>query len=246
MIGDTDRDRIGFVLVHGLELGAWVWDDVVPLLERPTVAVDLPGRGSRPAARRSVSLEDGVRAIVADAGRCRADRLIVVFHSFSGVLAPPVVSELGDRAAAVVFVGATVPVEGRRWVDLQPAAQRILLRVLYRLWPDGLLSPARQNRTTLANDLDPEVTTAFLERRVPEAPRLLLDKVTPAVMPEGIPRHYVRLTEDRTITDGRRDEMIRRLTPVTTHDLASGHLPMLGKAAELATILDDVASATAT
>jgi len=56
-------EPIGFVLIHGSELGAWVWERTVPLLTRPTIAVDLPGRGSRPAERRSVTLDDAVDAI---------------------------------------------------------------------------------------------------------------------------------------------------------------------------------------
>src|SRR5215213_4163340 len=43
---------IGFVLVHGGYGGAWNWDEVVPLLDAPAVAVDLPGRGGLPTAER--------------------------------------------------------------------------------------------------------------------------------------------------------------------------------------------------
>lgn len=56
--------NVGFVLIHGSELGAWLWERLVPLLRRPAPAVDLPGRGSRPADRRSLSLEDAVGSVV--------------------------------------------------------------------------------------------------------------------------------------------------------------------------------------
>src|SRR4249919_566583 len=36
-----------FVLVHGAGMGASCWDRLLPHLDRPAVAVDLPGRGSR-------------------------------------------------------------------------------------------------------------------------------------------------------------------------------------------------------
>ncbi|MDP8970108.1 MAG: alpha/beta hydrolase [Actinomycetota bacterium] len=238
---DTAGEPIGFVLIHGSELGAWVWDRLIPLLQRPTVAVDLPGRGSRPVAARSVSLEDAVQAVLDDAESCDADRVVVVAHSFSGVLVPPVVDRLGDRAAAVVLVGATVPEEGKSWADLLPAPQRHLLRLMYRVRPNGMLSPAGQNRKALCNDLDADTTAAFLERRVPEAPRFLLDKVSPALLPTGIPCHYLRLTDDRSITDTAREKMISRLRSVQTHDLASGHLPMLSRPEELAAVLEDIA-----
>jgi pimeloyl-ACP methyl ester carboxylesterase len=239
---DTAKAEFGFVLIHGAELGAWLWERIVPLLQRPTVAVDLPGRGSRPANPRSVSFDDAVRSVIEDAHRCHAQRVVLVAHSFSGVLIPPAVHRLGDGAAAVVFVGAAVPLESKSWADLLPAPQRVPLRLMYRLRPSGLLSPASQNRKTLCNDLDADTTAAFLERRVPEAPRLLLDKVSPAAMPPGLPCHYVRLTDDRSITDAARDRTIRRLDRAQIHDLPSGHLPMLSRPEELAALLERIAA----
>jgi pimeloyl-ACP methyl ester carboxylesterase len=240
---DKDKD-VGFVLLHGSELGAWQWDRLVPLLRRPALPVDLPGRGSRPADRRSLSLDDAVRSVVADVDAWGADRVILVAHSFSGILLPALAGRLGDRVAAVVLVGAHVPEEGRCWVDLQPPAQRAFLRLLYRLRPGGVLSPRGSNRKTLCNDLDEETTTLFLDRRIPEVPRFLLDPVSPAAFPPAVPRHYVRLLQDRSISEAARERMIARLPGAQVHDLDSGHLPMLGRPGELAAILDEVAEAS--
>jgi pimeloyl-ACP methyl ester carboxylesterase len=201
--------------------------------------VDLPGRGSRPADRRSLSLDDAVRSVVADVGRLGADRAVLVAHSFSGVLLPALASRLGDRVAAVVLVGAHVPEEGRCWVDLQPPAQRAFLRLLYRLRPGGVLSPRGSNRKALCNDLDEETTTMSLDRRVPEVPWFLLDPVSPAAFPPAVPRHYVRLLQDRSLSEAARARMIARLPDAQAHDLDSGHLPMLGRPGEL----DEVAEA---
>jgi hypothetical protein len=37
---------LGVVLIHGSTLGGWLWERVVPHLSCPSIAVDLPGRGS--------------------------------------------------------------------------------------------------------------------------------------------------------------------------------------------------------
>lgn len=232
---------VGFVFVHGAELGAWVWDEVVGRLRHPAVAVDLPGRGSRPADPRSVRLDDGVRALVDDARTCEGDRLVVVAHSFSGVLVPPAVHSLEDRVAAVVFVAAAVPDEGKGFVDLLAFPQRVMLRLLYRIKPGGMLSPDQQNRDALCNDLDEAATTTVLGRRVVEAPGLLLDPVSPARLPATVARHYVRCTDDRSASPASRQQMIDRLAPVEVHDLDSGHLPMLSRPDGLVAILDEVA-----
>src|SRR5438874_2380109 len=57
----------GVVLVHGGYHGAWCWDAVVALLDRPCAAVDLPGRGARPAVGQLVTLASCVDAVLADA-----------------------------------------------------------------------------------------------------------------------------------------------------------------------------------
>jgi pimeloyl-ACP methyl ester carboxylesterase len=152
------------------------------------LAVDLPGRGSRPADRRSLSLEDAVDSVTKDVETWGVDRVILVAHSFSGILVPALATRLGDRVAAVVLVGASVPEEGKGWVDLQPPAQRAILRLLYRLRPGGMLSGRGANRRSLGNDLDKATTTMFLDRRVPEAPRLLLDPVSPVTIPAATAR----------------------------------------------------------
>jgi len=83
-----------------------------------------------------------------------------------------------------------------------------------------------------------------LDRRVPEVPRFLLDPVSPAAFPPAVPRHYVRLLQDRSLSEAARARMIARLPDAQAHDLDSGHLPMLGRPGELAAILDEVAEAS--
>ncbi|MGH3949590.1 MAG: alpha/beta fold hydrolase [Pseudonocardiaceae bacterium] len=232
----------GCVLIHGSELGAWLWGRMVAELRSPALAVDLPGRGSRPADRRSVRLEDAVRSVVDDVQKWDVDRVVLIAHSFSGVLVPAVAEALGERVGAVVLVGATVPLEGKSWVDLLPLPQRLLLRGLYKIRQAGLLSPEGENRKTLCNDLDAETTAWFLERRVPEAPHFLLDPVSTATFPPEVPLHYVRLLSDRSVSDAVRERMIGAIPRLEVHDMEAGHLPMLSQPAKLAGLLDGIAA----
>jgi pimeloyl-ACP methyl ester carboxylesterase len=235
--GDT-----GCVLIHGSELGAWLWERMVAELTSPALPVDLPGRGSRPADRRSLGLDDAVRSVADDVQQWDVDRVVLVAHSFGGVLVPALAHSLGEAVTAIVLVGATVPQEGKSWVALLPLPQRLLLRGLYKLRPGGLLSPADQNRKTLGNDLDAATTAWFLDRRVPEAPGFLIDTVPTATFPSDVPLHYVRLLDDRSIADSLRDRMIGALPLAHVHDLHSGHLPMLSQPAALAGLLDRIAA----
>lgn len=232
--------KTGLVLIHGSELGAWLWTRVLSELESPALAVDLPGRGQHAADRRSVRLSDAVSSVVEDVDEAGFGQTVIVAHSFSGVLVPAIAQRLGDRVAGIVLVGASVPRPGTSWVGLLPLPQRLLLRSLYTVRPAGLLSPEAENRKTLCNDLDDETTAWFLSQRVPEAPRLLLDPVPSAKFPKDTPLHYVRLLGDRSITDHARDRMIGDLPKVQLHDMDTGHLPMLSKPAALALLLDGI------
>lgn len=235
-------ERTGYVLIHGSELGGWLWENLLPRLDGPAIAVDLPGRGNRSADRRTLRLEDAVEAVVSEVDALQAERVILVGHSFSGILLPEVVRRRPERIAAVVFLGATVPMAQRSWVDLLPLPQRLFLKLLYRLRPAGMLSPASETRKLLCNGLDEAQTARVVDQRVPEAPGYLLDPVPTAEIPSDVAVHYVRLTEDRTITDGARAEMSARLPAAQVHDLSSGHLPMLSHPEELAEVLARVAA----
>jgi pimeloyl-ACP methyl ester carboxylesterase len=46
------------VLIHGGGFDSRCWDLLLPCLKGPVVAVDLPGRGRRPAAPESVTFGD--------------------------------------------------------------------------------------------------------------------------------------------------------------------------------------------
>ena len=238
----TREGAAGLVLVHGSELGAWLWERLEAELDVPALAIDLPGRGGHAAPRRSVRLTDAVTSVIDDTIAAGMDDVVLVAHSFSGILAPAVVAGLGDRVRAVVLVGATVPMLGSSFVDLLPLTQRLLLRAMYRVRPDGLLSPAGENVKTLGNDLDEETTAWFLSRRVPEAPRLLLDPAPVASYPDDVPVHYVRLLQDRSISEPAREAMLTRLPDAQIHDLDAGHLPMLGQPELLARLLEKVAA----
>jgi pimeloyl-ACP methyl ester carboxylesterase len=249
-VSDTeDRPDVGLVLVAGAELGAWTWERLTDHLDVPAVAVDLPGRGARPAPGRDVHLADAVAAVVADADTLPVDRVVVVAHSCRTALLPDVAAALGDRLAAVVALGAPVPPDGGAWADLLPRAQRLLLRLLARVRPDGVVSPESANRRGLCHDLDAEATRRVLADRVAEPPGPLLERPVTHGLPEGVPLHVVRLLDDRSGAPA--IPPLGATGPATGgsaarhHELAGGHLPMLARPADLAALLAGVVAEVA-
>ena len=57
---------VTFVLIHGGASSSSFWDLLVPYLERPAFAVDLPGRAGKPADPMTLTVDECVASIVAD------------------------------------------------------------------------------------------------------------------------------------------------------------------------------------
>lgn len=118
-------DRVAFVLVHGAFHGAWCWDRVRPLLEqagRDVVTPTLTGLGERagelsPDIGLSTHVDDVVQVL--EQGDLRD--VVLVGHSYAGMILPAVAVRAADRLARLVFLDAFVPKDGDRCFDLMPA-----------------------------------------------------------------------------------------------------------------------------
>src|SRR4051812_8860360 len=111
-------DHATYVLVHGGGSTARFWDRLLPFLDRPAFAVDLPGRNGKPADFASLTVDDEAASVVADVeAEAIEGPIILVAHSSGGLVVPAVVAALGDRVARVVLNAALVPAEGGFGID---------------------------------------------------------------------------------------------------------------------------------
>ncbi len=232
----------GIVLVHGGYHGAWCWDRLLPWLDAPTLAVDLPGRGSHPMDLDDVTIELGADSVLADIDAAGFDRLVLVGHSLAGVSLPVIAGRLGDRVAHLVFISCLVVPDGQSVVTMTPPAQREQAdRRLRTGEGETSVLSADHHRGLLGNDLDEEQWSFVLERVGPDSMRFFTDPVTWGTHVHGQPKTYVRLLQDRAVPLVDQDEMIRRLgSSVTVHDIDAGHEVMITKPRQLAAILSRI------
>jgi pimeloyl-ACP methyl ester carboxylesterase len=235
--------ELGLVLLHGAMLGRWIWARVEPLLAGPAIAVDLPGRGTRPADVTKLTLEDVVDSVTSDIESWAVERVVLVAHSLSGILVPALISRLPDRAVRAVFVSAAIPEPGAAYLDVLPRSERLFLRIVLLTQRKGLLTPGWAARRALCNDLDEPTTRLVLERLTREAPGLYHAPV-PGDIPPSTPTLYVKLTSDQGFSPAVQDQMIARLPAPRLEEMDAGHLPMLGHPDHLAAILNSVIEPT--
>jgi len=223
--------------VHGAGMGADCWDRLLPHLARPTIAVDLPGRGSRAdVSLTSMNLDDCAQAILDDVADV-SDGMVLVAHSFAGVSVPRVMAELAPRLSHVVFLSAVVPPDGTSVLDQIDPAVRESVRASTA---GGIYSQDREGaRMMLCNDMDAEQTRWTLDRVVDDSSALLTERVDLSGLSADVPRTYVRLTNDACYSPGLQ-ERSAALVGGNVQYLDTGHMAMVTAPEQLAKLLNDL------
>ncbi|MCU1373353.1 MAG: esterase [Actinomycetia bacterium] len=221
------------VLIHGGGFAASCWDLLLPHLDRPALAVDLPGRGGRAADLRTVTLADCAAAVAEDVDRAGYDEVVLVGHSLAGCSMPGVAGLLGDRVRHLVFVSCTVPEDGTSTFDtLEPELQAMS----QSNEGAGTLEVAVA-RAIFGNDLTDAQFDRCLADMVPEAPGLITDRVDLAPLRTSVPRTWVRLLRDVILPPVKQGRFIANVGGCEVVDIDTGHMVMYADPAALAGVL---------
>lgn len=111
-----------FVLVAGAWLGAWAWDEVAGALRAAghgAHALTLSGLAERQG--QEAGQRTHVQDIVTEVERRGLRDVVLVGHSYSGVPVGQAAERIGDRLRRVVFVDASVPVDGESFLSGWPS-----------------------------------------------------------------------------------------------------------------------------
>lgn len=113
-----------FVLTHGAWHGAWCWQRVAPALRAAGHAVVLPtltGLGHRAhLSHPMVGLDTHVRDVTAVLEYEDLQDVVLVGHSYAGMVAVGAAAAAADRVGTLVVVDGFLPERGERAVDLLP------------------------------------------------------------------------------------------------------------------------------
>lgn len=254
MVPPTQSDRdITFVLIHGGASSSSFWDLLVPYLERPAFAVDLPGRAGKPADPMTLTVDECVASIVADVTSADLDDVVLVAHSSGGLFVPGVAAALAPRVRHIVLSSGCVPTEGGLGLEAMKASYaRRNVAAMDAARRDGraLTTPGPPDdpeklRNAYGVELD-DAQLAFVaapERNPKDSQNIYFQPVSWAAA-AGVPITCVRQLRDTVTPLELQDEMIGRLPSpelVTVLELDTGHIPAVTHPEEMAAILHRVA-----
>lgn len=235
---------IPLVFVHGGGGDARTWDLLLPELgHRPTLAVDLPGRGRHPAPFDEITLAACGASVAADVDEAGFDDVVLVGHSMAGCSMPSIVSNLGSRVRHAVFIACTVPSEGHSALDMVDPSIREMAREAMdeskRTGPKPM--DPELARLLIGNDLDDEQFAWCVERMLPEAPGLTMEPVHLAPLETVERKTWVRTLFDAILPPDKQLEFVANAGVSEVVDIDAGHMVMISRVKELAGILDGLA-----
>lgn len=126
----TQNEKATFVLVPGSWAGGWIWGKVIPLLREAghdAYAVTNTGVGDRvhladPAINLDVYITDIVNLLEYE----DLHDVVLVGHSFGGMVISGAAEQAPERLAQVVYLDASVPADGQSGYDYYGVTDEIL------------------------------------------------------------------------------------------------------------------------
>lgn len=243
------------LLIHGGGMTARFWDRLRPHLDGAALAVDLPGRGQRPADLATLTVDDEVISVLADVEDAGVDGpVVVVAHSSGALVVPGVVAGLGARVAHVVLNAGLVPPEGGSGLDCMKPHHSEGLRIAAAharsegtaiILPGPPEDPERFRAAYGGDPLDDETLAYVVDPRrcVPDTVNHYFQAVRWSSA-GTVPVTYVLNEADRPIPPALQAEMIARLPhPPDVVPMATGHMPPVTHPVEFADVLRRLAPA---
>lgn len=243
-----------FVLIHGGAMTAAYWDLLLPHLRHHALALDLPGRGDKPADLMELTVDECVQSLVADVDAAGVDDVVIVAHSSGGLFTPGLAATLGSRVRHIVLDAASVPPEGGRGLDsMKPSHRERVVQGMEEARRDGWIlttpGPEAPDKVRVAyggDELDDEQIAFVVDpvRCVKDSMSFYFQPVSWAAVGD-VRITFVKHLRDRPSPPALQDELIARLRAMGRQpevvELDSGHIPAVTHPEQLAAILDRIA-----
>ena len=155
-----------FVLVHGGWHGGWCWAGVAHRLHAQGQAVYAPSLTGLGERRHLIEAVKGPDTHVADIVNLidayELDRVVLVGHSYGGMIITGVASTIPERLTSLVYVDAFVPTKSGQSASAMANPERAA-EVMASIKPDGTIPPSGFKRWSE----DPQVIAWLKQKCTP-------------------------------------------------------------------------------
>jgi pimeloyl-ACP methyl ester carboxylesterase len=199
-------------------------------MRMPSFAVDLPGRGIRPADITRVTIEQAADSVAADIRAAVEGDVVLVGHSVAGTVLPSVAARLSGRVRHLVFVAGITAPEGRLPMEsfLGGQEERVARRMArFR----------EEHKCATAEDLDLRTSSAIDSLNFASQPMRW------AGLPDAVGRTFLRCVNDPIQSRELQDHLIATCGATEVFDIDSGHTPAQDAPEALAALLDEILDA---
>ena len=227
-------DRSPIVLVHGAWHGGWCWRRVADRLSakgRYIAAPTLSGVGERShLAGSGITLSTHIDDVVNEIKWKDLDHVVLVGHSYGGLVITGVAERIRERIAAIVYLDAFIPEDGQSMAVLRNNTAAPLTGPMTPAPPAAAFKVNANDVAWVNSKLTAHPTKCFTEAvRVSGAYQTIPRKLyirAPAFAQPAFDAAYARCRVDRQWK---------------TLEMTCGHDIMLDQPAELAAILQALA-----
>src|SRR5579872_7116920 len=229
--GAPHTARYTFVLVHGAWLGANSWDPVAKQLRKhaaEVVQVELPAHGHDATPPAGVTLDGYAEAVVKAIGP--RERIILVGHSFGGIVISAAAERIPQHIAKLIYVAAYLPRDGESAYSLSQLDHDSHVG---KYW-------TQENATAPVVIRQDGLLDVFCNDCIAAAQQFVRDNSHPEPLgPMGTPvhlsadrygsvaRYYISTREDHAVSYSLQQLMLGHTSAKQVYTLTSGHLPML-------------------
>jgi pimeloyl-ACP methyl ester carboxylesterase len=227
-----------FVLVHGTSCGGWIWQKVSPLLRAAGHDVYAPTLSGLSDRSHLVNYGVDLHTHVTDVANLLSyedlSDVVLVGHSYAGMVITGVAARVPERLKLLVYLDAYVPDDGQSEVELWTADMRAAIQ--------SDPAAARGFRQPPPLDFlgvtDGEMA-AWLQARLTPQPMSTYTQPVPAgdARSHALPRVFIHCTAGQTSQLFGTFAIKARARGWPVHEIATGHMVMLTRPRELATIL---------
>jgi pimeloyl-ACP methyl ester carboxylesterase len=222
-----------FVLVHGAWHGGWCWRRVVDRLTakgRYVVAPTLSGVCERShLASDSINLSTHIDDVVNEIKWKDLDGLVLVGHSYGGMVITGVAERMRERIAAIVYLDAFLPKDGQSLYSLRGPAAAPLPEHVAAPIPAATFRVNAKDAAWVDSKMTPHPVKCFTEAlRVSGAYLTIPQKI------------YIRASDFPSTSFDAAFDRCRTDRTWRTIEMKCGHDIMIDQPAELAAILEQL------